>query len=412
MVGALAGAEPVAAEVDDFVLGILGLRWHVRLIGVPAPVAQSLRHLWQRAIVLGERTPSASGHDEEPRDYLIAPTDAVLEEAGLTTEERCLIGTDDRAAPYTVSRALTLASILRRRGEALMLHAVGVCGPDGRTVALVAPSGTGKTTAAGVLGRALGYVTDETVVIEADDRISPYPKPLSIITDTARPHSKDESSPDDLGLGPTPQEPTLAGIVVMRRDPDLQEPEFELVPLVEALLATIPETSALPALPDPLARLSRALCTGGGPFALRYAEITDCVDLVDSLTRPDAEREATSPEWEHHPKSVRELPEAPSQVVTWESVLTRCGWDDAVTSEGETVILHDYVPSRLSRLGTNLWLRADEPTPVATLHDAIVADMGKHPRSQALVLDGLQVLVDAGVLRIVAVLDHDVTADA
>ena len=41
-----------------------------------------------------------------------------------------------------------------------------------------------------------------------------------------------------------------------------------------------------------------------------------------------------------------------------------------------------------------------------------LADMGKHPRSQALVLDGLQVLVDAGVLRIVAVLDRDVTADA
>lgn len=400
------GPEPVPGpgiEGAPFVIAVFGVRWRIRPFDVPPEVTDTLRRVWSRAVALAEEP---SHVDAEVLDYGLAPTMDVLERAGLPHEHRCLIGSEVEAVPYRVSRAITLASIMRRRGEALMLHAVGVSGPDGRTVALVAPSGTGKTTAATVLGRALGYVTDETVVIEADDRISPYPKPLSIITDSDRPHHKDESSPDELGLGPTPADPTLAAIVLLRRDAELGTPEFEYPPLVDALLAAIPETSALPAIPDPLDRLARALCRGGGPFMLRYAEISDCVETLTSLTRSDPERDAASATWEHHPRSVRaaaaNVGTSTDTGVTWSSVVTRCGWDDAVTSEGETVILHDLVPSRLSRLGTALWLRADDPVDVPTLHRQIVADMGEHPRSEGLVLDGLQVLVDAGVLRIVA----------
>ena len=71
---------------------------------------------------------------------------------------------------------------------------------DGGTVALVAASGTGKTTAGRVLGRRLGYVSDETIAVEHDLTVRAYPKPLSIVVNPATPRVKHERSPDDLGL--------------------------------------------------------------------------------------------------------------------------------------------------------------------------------------------------------------------
>ena len=47
-----------------------------------------------------------------------------------------------------------------------MLHAAGIADADGLVVALVGPSGMGKTTASSYLARhGFGYVTDETVSI-------------------------------------------------------------------------------------------------------------------------------------------------------------------------------------------------------------------------------------------------------
>lgn len=225
-------------------------------------------------------------------------------------EAPIVVGHEADDIPYTISRAVTLRSITRRRGEALMLHAVGVCGPDGATVVLVAPSGTGKTTAANALGKELGYVSDETIVVEDDGRISPYAKPLSIISDPDRRYRKQEHSPDDLGLlQPTPEAPPhLAAMVVLRRDTAATTPEFTSEGLIDAVLMVIPETSALPAMVDPLDRLCRALTQRGGPYKLRYAEIGDCVDLVRALTEADEERDAGAPTWEHHPGADREDP--------------------------------------------------------------------------------------------------------
>lgn len=395
------------ARDETLTVRAFGLPWRLRLIGLDEPVRERLRRLWRRAIELhadaeAVGVTAATGATEgEPIDVGISPSIDLLDEAGIPVDGRCQVHGDPDSIPYAVSRTFTLKAIRRRTGEALMLHAVGVSGDRGRTVALVAPSGTGKTTAAATLGRHLGYVTDETVVIEADDRVSPYPKPLSIIVDPAHPYAKHEFGPDELGLGPTPPDPRLVAVVALRRQPDLAAPRLEAVSLIDGILAVIPETSALPSLPDPLARLARALCLSGGPFRLHYGEIEDCLDLVRDLTRPDPARDAEAPTWQHHRGQARALPEARWTRVTWDSVLTRTGWDDAITSDGEMVILHDLVPSRLSRLGAALWVHADEPRAVPDLHAHIVTLIGDHPRSQALVQDGLQVLVDAGVLHIV-----------
>ncbi len=384
---------------------VFGVHWDLGFHGLAPDVVAMLRELWARAAVPVD--PTDPEVDAVPLPVASAAADVA--EADRTDRHPTVVGEDVASIPYTLSRSVTLRSITRRSGEALMLHAVGVCGPDGRTVALVAPSGTGKTTAASVLGRCLGYVTDETVVLEADDTVSPYPKPLSIVTDATRAHEKHERSPDSLGLLPCPTDsivPTIAAVVVIRRDPDLAAPRLELLPLLEAILDVIPETSALPSLPGPLDWLCRVLTKSGGPYRLTYAEIDQCVDLVRSLTVADTERDADILTWTHipgtgwaEPVDDAQTPETPR--VAWDDVVERCSWTDGVLADGELLLLHGLVPIRLSHLGTVLWLHSGQPARIADLHDEVVAEIGPNVRSAALVLEAVQSLVDAGVLRCV-----------
>ena len=60
----------------------------------------------------------------------------------------------DADLPYAVSRALTAASIHRRSGQCLMLHAAGVATDDGGTVALVAGRAPARPRRAGCSGSA------------------------------------------------------------------------------------------------------------------------------------------------------------------------------------------------------------------------------------------------------------------
>ncbi|MGO7984161.1 hypothetical protein ACC691_40715, partial [Rhizobium johnstonii] len=70
------------------------------------------------------------------------------------------------ALPESLSAAITRFVITANAGRLLMFHASGLdAGGDGTrsVIAFVAPSGTGKTTIARVLGQSYGYVSDELV---------------------------------------------------------------------------------------------------------------------------------------------------------------------------------------------------------------------------------------------------------
>lgn len=427
--GGEAPVDPIAnASPAPVLLDVFGRRWLMTFHGLDESVVTTLRHLWARATVPDEPDPAhgipaslGSAGEAEPFPVMAGESDRP---SGVAETDGVIVGTDDESIPYSVSRALTLQAITRRRGEALMLHAVGLCGDNGRAVALVAPSGTGKTTAAKKLGRHLGYLSDETVIIEADDRISAYPKPLSIITNPGESWSKHEESPDDLELlhpDPDGPPPTIAAVVVLRRDAELSAPTFTMHPLVDAILDVIPETSALPSLPDPLDRLCRVLTKSGGPFLLTHPDITGCVDLIVALTEPDPARDAQAPTWTHHPgppppppvvedfmdkgPPYNDEPPEPGAPITrtpieWGSVVVRGRWTDCIVAEGEAVLLRDLIPVRLSRLGTILWESADQPTTVAALHEQVVALIGSNEESADLVVKAVQLLVDNALLRI------------
>jgi hypothetical protein len=376
----------VPVLVDAF-----GCRWTLEVRG-DDDLSGLIEHLWERARVR-EPVGPAEGADAEP--FTLQRREDGALEIGASVHRAV-----DDDIPYAVSRALTLASIRRRTGECLMLHAAGLATPDGSTVALVAASGTGKTTASRTLGRRLGYVSDETVAVEHDLEVRAYPKPLSVVTDPRRPTTKHERSPDDLGLACAPDRLHLAATVVIERDPDLDAPVLEPVGLVDAAALVLPQTSAVARLDRPLDRLARVLTAGHGPWRLRYAEIADCADLVGELAAglaPGGDVEEVTWDW----VDGRDRPDpGPSTVDTPErwTVVERAAFDDAVVSDGSVLVMRDRVPTTLPGLAATVWLLLDRPAAVEDLVAGATGELGRHPDAEELVLDTVGMLHDAGLV--------------
>ncbi|WP_156913748.1 ATP-binding protein [Brevibacterium album] len=168
------------------------------------------------------------------------------------------------AIASTLSTKVTLAALETRCGSHLLFHAGGIADDTGAVVAIIGPSGRGKTTTVRSLARERGYVSDETVAITESGEVLPYRKPLSVITDG---HShKLQIAPSQLGLRPLPAARLhIAGLVLLdRRDDGRAEPSVTQVPLAEALVELVQQTSYLAELPHPLRRIAEvAEATGG-----------------------------------------------------------------------------------------------------------------------------------------------------
>ena len=186
-----------------------------------------------------------------------------------------------KALAQRITSEVTIGAIGRLRGEALMLHASAVALDDGRVIGFVGPSGRGKTTAAQVLGRSYGYVTDETLAVRVDGSVVAYPKPLSI---GSWPNVKDTEPASMLGLRGAPTDGLrLAAIVLLDRRPDAKQPFVESVPITEAIGALVPQTSHLSALERPLRTLVEAVVSTGGMRRVVYSEASSLPPLIDDL---------------------------------------------------------------------------------------------------------------------------------
>ena len=390
-----------------FVIDAFGARWTLDVSGLAPALGAQLLRLWERARV--DEAAAATTPGDAPAFVVRRTVEGVVELDGAPY----LLA--DADVPYALSRAVTTASIHRRSGECLMLHAAGVATDDGGTVALVASSGTGKTTASRVLGQTLGYVSDETVCVEHDLRVLAYPKPLSVIVDAAAPQGKRESSPDELGLVRPPAELTLSCTVLLRRSPDVARPVLEPISLVDAMAEVLPQTSALPSLDRPLDRLAVALTAGHGPWRLTYRDIADCVDLVADLAHrrfPDGPPHEVAWTWvdgregptaddpaADEPASADDQAAAPDpSTTTW----TRAPFRDAVVSEGTALVMLDRVPITLPGLAATVWLAAAEPVGLAHLVDVATASLGPHPDAEDVVIGTIASLVGQGLLRATA----------
>ncbi|WP_223858597.1 ATP-binding protein [Pseudarthrobacter sulfonivorans] len=285
---------------------------------------------------------------------------------------------------------LTVTAILANAGGLTMLHACGVADPvTGAVVALVARSGTGKTTAANVLARTYGYVTDETVAIRPDGSVLPYPKPLSLKQEYILP--KRQVGPDELGLQPAPAKPFIRSIVLLDRvegtDPVL--PTLCRVPLADALLALIPETSSQGDINQPLQSLCRLIDSTGGVWRVTYSE---AADLPAAMAPQFREQRHTQPTWD-----------APGLETGFTSIpngcIRRAAPRDAVKIDGDLLVMLDSEIVRLSGIGPAIW----EATANAVAEDQLANEVGKvhgHPEGyRDAVSEAVKQLITKSVLE-------------
>lgn len=265
----------VALNLEALTVEGMGTCVRVEASGEHAPeFTRLLRDAWSRCWVpescIGPAPVQVSLTPEQTTEH-VAPEALVVTEESLP------------ALLEVTTRNITAALISQQAGKLLLFHAGAVCNPkNGRSVAYVAPSRTGKTTLTLKLGKRLGYLTDETVAVDEQMRILTYPKPLSVRSDTGDPRR--EISPDELGLVPAHPAPYLHRLVILERDESMEgPPQVEELSFFDAVAQLAPQMSSLSALPQALHRLRVMHDTLGPAILLRYRESESIVGLIETL---------------------------------------------------------------------------------------------------------------------------------
>jgi len=326
-----------------------------------------------------------------------------------------------------ITTTVTQLAIDRRRDDLLLLHAGGVADPaSGATLAYVAPSGHGKTTASRVLGRAFGYVTDETVAVDDDGVVVGYPKPLSVLG-AARPATsrpKAQVPPDALGLLRPPAVPlVLARVVLLDRDPAATEVTVTPVGLADAAERLFPQISYLGARTRPLSRLQSLLDRAGGLLVVRYAEAETLEPVVRALLAEgsspvdggEGPGEARAENRAHRASPRARVPggrpagppAAPAGTAgALPEALSATEVDDWVADGDAVVVLIGGVLRTLSGIGVTIWHAARAGRTPEEAADAVVsahglpdAEPGAAERGRAAVASAIDELVAAGLLR-------------
>ncbi len=287
---------------------------------------------------------------------------------------------------------LTDRAIENLAGRAVVLHAAGLATADGSVIALVAPSGTGKTTAAVTLCRNdFGYVTDETVAVFPDLTVPPFPKPLALLDPAAPddPDAKVHRSPDELGLRPCPADLRLGRVVLLDRSaPPGSTPRVTPVPLDEAVVALLEQTSMALSLPHPLSSIADLLAQTGGAWRLTYDEIAEAATALADLA---ADPPQPVEDWQ--PPALPQ-PDAAGGVGQVRLAPLR----DAIEVGDRIVMLVDATPVRLGPLAATIVRAARNGATEDRLLDACVTEHGDHPDAVRIVDEAIVGLVAAGVL--------------
>ncbi|MDN5668143.1 MAG: ATP-binding protein [Renibacterium salmoninarum] len=290
---------------------------------------------------------------------------------------------------------LTLAGINSVAGRRLMFHAGGISDPEsGRSLALVAKSGTGKTTAIRNLARQFGYLSDETIAIDpASLQILPYPKPLSVLgPDGKRP--KQQYSPEELALSEAHPDPVLHRIVLLHRVPGTDEPLVEPLGTAEALGLLVPDSSSLSRLDRGLVALAEVLTRTGGAIRVTYAENTQLTPLVPELLRQDLDLAGSARDWTPVDLTVAGAPGSGHGG----QLLRRVVPDDAIRLGESLAVLNGERFDVVSGIGAAIWTSARSWRTEQQLHAAVLAEYGAHPESERLVAEAVGSLQAAGLL--------------
>lgn len=326
---------------------------------------------------------------EDTRERIAAVWRDCLVHTGMGRHPRALeisatMFSDIERGMSDLSTQVTLTALDALRGTRLLLHAAGVAAPDGRVLAMVGPSGRGKTTASRHAGRRFGYVSDESIAVDADLTVWPYRKPLSVIVEDKS--VKQQIAPSNLGLLPLPDAALhLAGITLLERDPAADEPGARPVDLIDAICEMTPQISYLPELPSPLQYVAHIVDRVGAVTRLLYRDATDLPDLVAEMFAAPV---PPAQSWSVAPVA---SPNGP-----WEASPV----DDAILVDGRACILRDGMVTALDERGCLVWVKCREGATVAEITDAAVAAFGTpaHASARALIEQTIDELRAHGLL--------------
>lgn len=359
--------EELARGCDLLSLEILGTQFAVRWgSAVTWQQRASMSSAWARCGSVREpQLPPVPREPTSGKPFTASVTCTSVKHDGGTFH---LEAASFEALGENLTSRLTVAAILANAGELTMLHACGVADPDtGAVVALVAKSGTGKTTASAVLARTYGYVTDETVAIDWDGSVLPYPKPLSVKQGAGLP--KRQIGPDELELQKTPAQPFIQSIVLLDRvqGGGRMEPVLERVPLADAVLALIPESSSQGEIEVPLQSLCHLIESVGGVWQVTYSEAEDLPSVLEPLfttqSRPPVDG---PPVWEARATGEDSAP-------IREGTIQRAVAKDAVAIGGDLLVMLDDEIVRLSGIGPAIWEASETPMPL----DKLIEEIGE-----------------------------------
>lgn len=357
-------------------LDVLGTQFAIRWGRSVTPEQQhSMRSAWSRCA--GTGAPMVPPLPKEPTESL--PYSASVSYLSQTYDGGTfpLQAASFAELAENLTSRLTVAAILENAGELMMLHACGVAFPEtGAVVALVAKSGTGKTTAASVLAGTYGYVTDETVAIGPDGSVLPYPKPLSVKQGPGAP--KRQVGPDELGLLPAPAKPFIQSIVLLNRiAPDQeadqgahQEPTLRQLPLADGLLALIPDSSSQAEIDEPLQSLCRLIDRVGGVWQVTYSEAEDLPAALEPLFR---KQRRSKPVWEARTRPAPAVEAEPDATPVPDGWIRRVEPKDAVAVDGDLLVMLEAEIVRLSGIGPAIW----EATANAVTLDELAEEIAK-----------------------------------
>ncbi|MFL6090397.1 MAG: hypothetical protein ACJ71Z_09680 [Aeromicrobium sp.] len=245
MVGSSATRETVR-------LGVLGVTVDVALENARRATLARVRAAWHQCLI-------------EPTDV---PANVVVDLGPIDDADALL---------HRLSQEVTLRAIDARAGQLLMLHGAALAdATTGATLAVVGPSGMGKSTWLQAHGSGRRYLSDETVAITADLGVVAHAKPISVGNGSL----KSQLPPRDLGLRPAKGTERLAGLWLLIRDSSVPA-RLEPVDMLDALPLLAEHASHLSAMAAPLQALAAVVDGCGGLFRAHYAEAADLAPFVD-----------------------------------------------------------------------------------------------------------------------------------
>jgi hypothetical protein len=371
--------EELLSAGDLLCIDVLGTQFAVRWgRAVTGEQQESTRAAWKRCA--GRGAPMIPPLPMEPTESLPFSASVAYQSQAYDGGTFPLQAASFEALAESLTSLLTAAAIRENAGELMMLHACGVASPDtGAVVALVAKSATGKTAAATVLAGTYGYVSDETVAIRPDGSVVPYPNPLAVDQEPGAP--KRQVGPDELRLQPAPPRPFLQSIVLLDRvaaehqsDPERGRPTPVLrqVPMADALLALIPDSSSQAEIDEPLQSLCRLIDFVGGVRQVTYSEAADLTQVLEPLFR---KRRRSRPGW------AAAGSEADSGSIP-DGWFRRVAPKDAVTVDGDLLLMLDQEIVRLSGMAQAIWDATARALPLEELAE-FVGDVHGRPEGYA-----------------------------